>query len=90
MTEGGAAPPTGRPLCRCHGEPMDATPRRSSTGGAWQCAVKRRERQLAAYRADPASANYARVRVRLRARIARKRAHVEVLEALLHEAQDTR
>jgi hypothetical protein len=88
MADDEATPPTGRPLCRCHGEPMDATPRRSSTGGAWQCAVKRRERKRVAYHVDPASANYARARKRLRARIARKRAHVEVLEVLLHGAQD--
>ena len=83
MPDSGAAT-HGRPLCRCHGEPMDVT------GDSHECAVKRRARRRAKYQADPAADNYARRRRELRARIALKRAHVEVLEALLHEAQDTR
>jgi len=55
-----------------------------STGskGGWNCAVKRRERQLAAYHADPASANYARWRRSLRAGMRAKRERIAELSAL--------
>lgn len=83
MTDSGAAS-HGRPLCRCHGVPMDAT------GQSRECAVKRRARRRAKYAANPAADIYARTRRSLRARIARKRAQLEELEAQLHEAQNPR
>jgi hypothetical protein len=60
--------------CRCHGQPF------AKSGG---CAVRRRARDLARYHADPASANYARVRRALRARIAAKAARITELERQL-------
>jgi hypothetical protein len=72
----GAAMTEERRRCRCHDQPMD---RNTSSKGGWTCAVKRRARQLAAYHADPASANYARWRRSLRARIERKRERIAEL-----------
>ena len=66
-----------RPLCRCHGEPMD------KAGPRWQCAVKRRVRQLAAYHANPEAHNHARWRRSLRARIGQKRERIAQLETQL-------
>lgn len=71
--------PDERRRCRCHDEPMD------KVGDRWSCAVKRRARQAAAYHADPASANYARSRRSLRARIARKRQLIEEMEERVAE-----
>jgi hypothetical protein len=68
-------PATARPLCRCHGLVMD------KAGAGWSCSEARRARQLAAYHADPARANYARSRRALRSRVARKRQEVKRLEA---------
>lgn len=78
MPDGGAAT-HGRPLCRCHGEPMD------TTGNGHECAVKRRARLRATYHANPAAANYARTRRALRARIPAKRRQIEELERRLEE-----
>jgi len=80
MPDSGAAA-HGRPLCPCHGEPMDTC----ASGQRWTCAVKRRARRRAAYLKDPASANYARTRRALRARIRSKRRQIEELELRLEE-----
>jgi len=66
----------GRRRCRCHGEPMDWRPGRRT----WECAVRRRARQLAAYNADAAAKNYARGRRALRARLRSTPVRIAALE----------
>jgi hypothetical protein len=58
------------------------------SGPRWQCAVKRRARQLAAYHDDAPAKNYARVRRALRARIARKRERLNDLEGQLAQENE--
>jgi hypothetical protein len=65
--------------CACHEEPMDWRPGRQR----WECAVRRRARQLARYHGDPMRANYARYRRRARARTAFMRVRIAMLEAEL-------
>lgn len=58
------------------------------TGESRECSVVRRARRRRQYQTDPAGDNYARTRRSLRARITRKRARIEELEALLSEEKN--
>ena len=84
MPDNGAAT-HGRPLCRCHGEPLASNGKGTRQGGRTECLIKRRARQAAAYHAKAEHDNYARTRRRLRARIAEKRQRIAHLEAQLEE-----
>ncbi len=72
----------GRPLCPCHGEPMD-TWRGTDGHTRTRCRVKRRAAQLAAYHADPSPRNYERGRYLRLQRLRAKEARLAELEANL-------
>lgn len=79
---GAGAVEDGRPLCPCHGEPMDVW--RGTDGHTrTRCPVKRRAAQLRRYHADPAPRNYERGRYLRLQRLRAKEALLAELESHL-------